>query len=90
LISQRAQSWSGFAWEVRTDLLARYGLEAGQKIANSLFLTPLETDAPDIPSAVAEVFARLSEGQSIQVSPDFGLLSKAAIHHGLLPTALAK
>ncbi|MEY4616327.1 MAG: hypothetical protein RJB66_1287 [Pseudomonadota bacterium] len=87
---QRAQAWSGWAWNTRLALIATHGSEQGETLAQKLFLTPLETDAPDIPSAVAEVFARNSEGNPIESSPNFQLLKNTALHHGLFPESLAK
>lgn len=80
---QQAQAWSGFAWKARQALIEKYGPSTGKELAQALFLTPLETNAADIPSAVAEVFARDAQGKDLAQSPNFELLRKAAQQHNL-------
>jgi hypothetical protein len=80
---ERAQAWSGFAWHSRQALIAKYGGEEGRLLAELFFLTPLETNAPDIPSAVAEVLARAAQGDPQRYADDLALLQKAARRHGL-------
>lgn len=78
------QTWSGFACDVRKALIQKYGFSEGKTRATKLFLTPLETNAPSIKSAVAEVFARNARGLDFQLAPDYEILQEAATKHGLL------
>ncbi len=77
------QAWSGFAWDARRALIEKYGLDGGKARAEKLFLTPLQTNAASIKSAVAEVFARSAQGQDLKLAPDYDLLHLAAQKHGL-------
>jgi hypothetical protein len=79
----QAQAWSGFAWRARQSLIEKYGPEKGESLAQLFFLAPLESEAHDIPSAAAEVFARAAEGEEIETAPDFSILQRAALNHGL-------
>lgn len=78
-----SQAWSGFAWAARQGLIEKYGPEEGKRKATLLFLTPLQTNAPHIGSAVAEVFARNARGPEIERSADYAILKQAADNHGL-------
>ncbi len=78
-----AEAWSGFAWRARRGLIEKYGPIEGRQWAQWLFLSPLETNAPNIDSAVAEVFARAARDLPLDQSPDYALLRSAAAVHGL-------
>jgi hypothetical protein len=77
------QAWSGFAWDARRALIEKYGSIDGKNRAEKLFLTPLQTNAASIKSAVAEVFARSAQGLDLKLDADYELLHQAAKKHGL-------
>jgi hypothetical protein len=79
------QAWMGFAWDVRTNLIAALGEDAGDALARSLVLPSLATNAVDIPAAVREVFLRDDDdGNLDNLTPHWDQLAPAAIHHALL------
>ena len=89
LIYNNGQAWSEFAWKARSDLMTKYGFTDGSLIAEFLFLSVLETNAANIPSALAEVFARDAQGLKIEESPDYTILLNASKAHGLnLPSQI--
>ena len=78
------QAWAGFAWDVRTGLVDRLGADQGAALASALVLPSLGTDAPDIPSAVREVFLRDDDdGDLGNGTPHWDVLLAAAQRHRL-------
>ncbi|HET9621231.1 MAG TPA: hypothetical protein VFP84_07685 [Kofleriaceae bacterium] len=78
------QAWAGFAWDVRTNLIARFGEAAGDQMARELILPSLQSNAPDIPTAVREVFLRDDDdGDLATHTPHWDDLIAAAHRHGL-------
>jgi hypothetical protein len=78
------QAWSGFVWDVRTSLSARLGADAGDQLTRALILPSFQSNAPDIPTAVREVFLRDDDnGDLSDHTPHWDVLRAAADRHGL-------
>ncbi|WP_437321325.1 hypothetical protein [Sorangium sp. So ce385] len=69
------QSWAGFVWHARANLIAELGEAAGDALARALVLPSFPSNAPDIPTAVREVFLR---------DDDDGNLENGTLHWGAL------
>lgn len=77
------QAWAGFGWDVRTNLIAALG-PSGEELANSLILPSFQSNSPDIPASVREVFLRDDDdGDLSNHTPHWDQLFAAALHHGL-------
>lgn len=77
------QAWQGFGWDVRQNLIAELG-PSGDDLARSLLLPSFQSNAPDIPSAVLEVFLRDDDdGDLANHTPHWDPLIAAAAHHGV-------
>ncbi|HET6610965.1 MAG TPA: lamin tail domain-containing protein [Kofleriaceae bacterium] len=78
------QAWAGFAWHSREGLIAALGEDEGDALARSLFLPSFASNAPDIPSAVREVFIRDDDdGDLTNHTPHWDILIEAANRHAL-------
>lgn len=78
------QAWSGFVWDVRASLIASLGADAGDRLARQLVLPSFQSNAPDIPTAVREVFLRDDDnGDLSDHTPHWAALQAAADRHGL-------
>lgn len=78
------QAWSGFAWHVRAGLVSSLGAERGDELARALVLPSLASNAPDIPSAVREVFLRDDDDHDLSNgTPHWDILLAAARRHRL-------
>ncbi len=78
------QAWAGFGWLVRQGLIDELGPEDGEALARALVIPSLDSNAPDIPSAVREVFLRDDDdGDLTNETPHWDVLFAAADHHGL-------
>jgi hypothetical protein len=78
------QAWMGFGWDVRTNLIAALG-PSGDDLARALILPSFQSNAPDIPTAVREVFLRDDDdGDLSNKTPHWDALYAAALHHGLV------
>jgi hypothetical protein len=78
------QAWAGFNWDVRTNLIAALGPVDGDALARALILPSFQSNAPDIPTGVREVFLRDDDdGDLSNHTPHWDALIAAANHHGL-------
>ncbi len=78
------QAWSGFVWHARQNLIARYGSVEGDRIARKLILPSLRSNAPDIKSALIEVFLRDDDDGDLGTpSRHYDELHDAAMRHNL-------
>jgi hypothetical protein len=83
-VHELGQAWSGFAWHLRAGLIASLGAERGDAMARALVLPSLASNAPDIPSAVREVFLRDDDDDDLaNGTPHWDILVAAARTHGL-------
>src|SRR4029077_9471064 len=72
-------------WDVRTNLIATLGPDQGDALARALLLPSFQSNAPDIPTAVREVFLRDDDdGDLSNLTPHWDALFAAATHHGLV------
>ncbi|HMG21190.1 MAG TPA: hypothetical protein VK607_07745, partial [Kofleriaceae bacterium] len=79
------QAWMGFGWDVRQNLVAALGPDAGDALARSLILPSFQSNAVDIPAAVREVFLRDDDdGNLDNLTPHWDQLFPAAVHHNLV------
>lgn len=77
------QAWQGFGWDVRQNLIAALG-PSGDDLARALILPSFQSNAPDIPAAVREVFLRDDDdGDLSNQTPHWDQLVAAANHHGV-------
>ena len=78
------EAWAGFGWHVRAALIDELGATEGDELARALLLPALVTNAPDIPSAVREVFLRDDDdGDLRNHTPHWAQLMAAARAHDL-------
>lgn len=83
-VHQQGQTWMGFNWDLRTNLIARLGSTAGIARAEAIVIPTIVADAVDQPAAVLEVFllddddANLNNG-----TPNYGALQAAALRRNL-------
>ncbi len=56
-VHQQGETWMGWAWDVRTNLIAKYGnTTAGATMAAEIIIPSIVADATNQPNAVREVF----------------------------------
>ena len=78
------QAWAGFVWHAREGLIDALGPEAGDAAIRALVIPVLRSNAPDIPSAVREVFLRDDDDRDLSNrTPHWDILLAAARRHGL-------
>lgn len=78
------QSWAGFVWHARANLIGELGEEAGDALARALVLPSFPSNAPDIPAAVREVFLRDDDDGDLENgTAHWASLWAAAEIHGL-------
>lgn len=78
------QAWAGFGWHAREGLIAELGEAEGDALARALLLPSFASNAPDIPSAVREVFLRDDDdGDLSNLTPHWDILLEAANRHSL-------
>ncbi len=82
-VHTEGQAWMGFAWDLRTNLIAALGRVQGIALAENLVLPVFWANSHDIPSAVREVALRDSPDGDPTHGPHFTQLIAAAGHHGL-------
>ncbi len=82
-VHTEGQAWMGFAWDLRTNLIAALGQAQGVALAESLVLPVFWANSHDIPSAVREVAVRDSPDSDPTHGPHFTQIIAAAGHHGL-------
>ncbi|MBI1848772.1 MAG: IPT/TIG domain-containing protein [Planctomycetes bacterium] len=86
------QTWAGFAWDARANLIAALGDVEGSRVAADLFLATFLANPPSIPDAVRETFlADDDDGALGNGTPHGALLADAASRHGFtapLPPAI--
>ena len=87
------QAWMGFAWNLRTSLVALLGQTQGVALAENLILPVFWADSPNIPAAVREVALRDSPDGNLTDGPHFAQILTAANNHGLgylfVPTTIS-
>ncbi|MBI4052352.1 MAG: hypothetical protein HY400_07580 [Elusimicrobia bacterium] len=78
------QAWSGFAWHLRQNLIAKYGQAQGIALTEDLVIPVLLANSPDIPSAFKEVILRDDDdGNPNNGTPNFDDIWEAAGRHNL-------
>ncbi|WP_437650674.1 hypothetical protein [Sorangium sp. So ce362] len=79
-----AQAWAGFVWHARANLIGELGEQAGDALTRALVLPSFPSNAPDIPTAVREVFLRDDDDGDLENGTvHWGPLWAAAEIHGL-------
>ncbi len=82
----QGQVWMGFAWKLRTAMIAALGAAAGAAMAESLIVPTLFAKAADIPTAIAQVL--LNDMDKKGNLPHEAEIRAAAKAHGVdLPKA---
>ena len=83
-VHELGQAWAGFGWHAREGLIAALGEEEGDAVARQLLIPSLTSNAPDIPSAVREVFIRDDDDGDLEnLTPHWDILLEAADRHHL-------
>ncbi len=78
-VHTQGQSWMGFAWTVRNNLIASLGQQAGIATAEQIVVGTLPADATNQPDAVREVFILDDDdGNLANGVPHYSELSAAA------------
>ncbi|MEZ4399979.1 MAG: lamin tail domain-containing protein [Kofleriaceae bacterium] len=78
------QAWAGFVWHARAGLMASLGASQGDALIRALVIPSFTSNAPDIPTAVREVFLRDDDdGDLANRTPHWDVLMAAAEQHGL-------
>ncbi|MBF0384477.1 MAG: hypothetical protein HQL27_01270 [Candidatus Omnitrophica bacterium] len=79
------QAWSGFAWHLRENLIAKYGERLGNEIAEELILPVIVGNPSDIPAAVVDTILRDDDDENLfNGTPNFNEIIGAAHRHALL------
>jgi len=80
------ESFSGFCWDARTELVRSLGDTEGVRVAEEIVLSSILGNAINIPRAVLEVFLQDDDdGNLANRTPHFRELGKAAVRHGFDP-----
>ena len=83
-VHAQGESWMGWAWDVRTALIASNGGPAGTIIAESIVIGSIVADATNQPDAVREVFILDdNDGNLANGVPHYAELSAAALGRSL-------
>ncbi|MDP3723357.1 MAG: putative Ig domain-containing protein [Candidatus Omnitrophota bacterium] len=78
------QAWAGFAWNLRSNLMASQGASAGVALAEQLVIPVLLANSPDIPSAVLQVLLRDDDdGTLANGTPHQAEILDAASRHSI-------
>ncbi|MEM7199399.1 MAG: hypothetical protein AAF628_03985 [Planctomycetota bacterium] len=80
-VHQQGETWMGFAWDLRQDLIGRLGAAAGAAVAEQIVLGSVVADAVNQPDAVREVFL---------IDDDDGDLTNGTPHYDALAAAAQK
>ena len=83
-VHQQGQTWMGFNWDVRMNLIATHGSAAGIIIAEKIVIASIAADAKNQPNAVREVFILDDDdGNLNNGTPNYYDLEKAALKRTL-------
>ncbi|MEY2981168.1 MAG: hypothetical protein RL562_1395, partial [Planctomycetota bacterium] len=83
-VHQQGQTWMGFAWDVRNNLIAALGQTAGAARADQIVITTLSANATNQPDAVREVFIMDDDdGNLSNGTPNYASLEAAALGRNL-------
>jgi len=83
-IHTQGQAWSGFAWDLRKNLMASQGASSGVALAENLVVPTLWANSTDIPSAVRDLAIRDDDdGNLTNGTPHFNEIVGAAMAHGV-------
>jgi hypothetical protein len=83
-VHTQGQTWMGFAWDLRTNLIASKGQAAGVAIAEKIVLGSLGANARNQPNAVREVFIADDDDNNLNNgTPNYADLEKAALKRTL-------
>jgi hypothetical protein len=55
-VHQQGETWMGWAWDVRTNLITKYGTTRGIQIASEIIIPSIVANALNQPNAVREVY----------------------------------
>ncbi len=83
-VHQQGETWMGFNWDVRTNLIATHGSSTGVTIAEKIVIASIAADAKNQPNAVREVFILDDDdGNLNNGTPNYTDLEKAALKRKL-------
>ncbi|MCA8958536.1 MAG: hypothetical protein KDC87_20835, partial [Planctomycetes bacterium] len=83
-VHQQGQTWMGFCWDARTNLMATLGAATGEARCISIFIKSMPADATTQPNAVREVFIQDDDdGNLNNGTPNYADLEKAALKRKL-------
>ncbi|MBL8900449.1 MAG: PepSY domain-containing protein [Planctomycetes bacterium] len=89
-VHQQGQTWMGFAWTLRNNLIALYGAAGGAAIADAIVVGTLPANATNQPNAVREVFLLDdNDGNLNNGTPNCASILAAA-QSRLLPTPISR
>ena len=79
-VHQQGQTWMGFAWDLRNNLIAALGQAAGAARAEQIVIGTLAANATNQPDAVREVFIMDDDdGNLANGTPNYSSLETAAV-----------
>ena len=79
-VHQQGSTWMGFAWDLRSNLIATHGKTKGVQIAEQIVLPTLASNARNQPDAVREVFLADDDDNNLNNgTPNYTELEKAAL-----------
>ncbi|MDA0374967.1 MAG: hypothetical protein O2865_14375 [Planctomycetota bacterium] len=83
-VHQQGQTWMGFAWDLRNNLIAALGQAAGAARAEQIVIGTLAANATNQPDAVREVFIMDDDdGNLANGTPNYSSLEAAAVGRNL-------
>ncbi|MEE2888576.1 MAG: M36 family metallopeptidase, partial [Planctomycetota bacterium] len=83
-VHQQGQTWMGWAWDLRKNLIVTHGSTAGPAIAEKIVIPSIAADATNQPNAVREVFiVDDDDGNLNNGTPNYLDLEKAALKRKL-------
>ncbi|MEE2888400.1 MAG: hypothetical protein VX951_13300, partial [Planctomycetota bacterium] len=83
-VHQQGQTWMGWAWDLRKNLIVTHGNTAGPAIAEKIVIPSIAADATNQPNAVREVFiVDDDDGNLNNGTPNYLDLEKAALKRKL-------
>ena len=80
----KGQTWMGFNWDVRINLIAKFGKTLGAAHAEKIVIASIAANARNQPDAVREVFILDDDdGNLLNGTPNYNELEKAALKRTL-------
>lgn len=78
-VHQQGQTWMGFGWTVRNEMIAKFGQQQGADYASRIIVGSIVADATNQPDAVREVFVLDdNDGNLNNGTPNYTELERAA------------